>query len=142
MGARAALICGPSICQMWQAPWRCLVLEVWGPLPKALHHLHVCNACTLYMFSCSVYNVYYTALLRNRWIMSHLAVLLAMANVAVSYCRDGLCRSRLWARCLLTAIQMRREVDLQMEIPAAGTESAPGWLHDRTSDGRQARTDR
>ena len=28
--------------------------------------------------------------------------LLLMANVAVSYCRDGLCRSGLWARCLLT----------------------------------------
>ena len=28
--------------------------------------------------------------------------LLAMANVVVSYCRDGLCRSGLWARCILT----------------------------------------
>ena len=28
--------------------------------------------------------------------------LLAMANVAVSDCRDGLCRSGLWARCILT----------------------------------------
>ena len=27
-----------------------------------------------------------------------LSCLLAMANVAVSYCRDGLCRSGLWAR--------------------------------------------
>ena len=29
-----------------------------------------------------------------------LSCLLAMANVAVSYCRDGLCRSGLWARCM------------------------------------------
>ena len=33
-----------------------------------------------------------------------LSCLLAMANVAVSYCRDGLCRSGLWARWILTAI--------------------------------------
>ena len=31
-----------------------------------------------------------------------LSCLLAMANVEVSYCRDGLCRSGLWARCILT----------------------------------------
>ena len=31
---------------------------------------------------------------------------LAMASVAVNYCRDGLCRSRLWARCILTAIRL------------------------------------
>ena len=30
-----------------------------------------------------------------------------MANVAVSYCRDGLCRSRLWARWLLTHSQLQ-----------------------------------
>ena len=47
-------------------------------------------------FSCSVYNVYYTAVTQQ---MDNVAFscLLAMANVAVSYCRDGL-----WARCLLT----------------------------------------
>ena len=32
-----------------------------------------------------------------------LSFLLVMANVA--YCRDGLCRSGLWARCILTAIR-------------------------------------
>ena len=31
-----------------------------------------------------------------------LCCLLAIANVAVSYCRDGLCRNELWAKCLLT----------------------------------------
>ena len=36
MGARVALICGTSICQMWQAPWRCLVPGVWGPFPEAV----------------------------------------------------------------------------------------------------------
>ena len=37
-----------------------------GPVTQGAHHLHVCNACTLYMF------ISYTPLLRNRWIMSHL----------------------------------------------------------------------
>ena len=52
----------------------------------------------LITFSCSVYNVYYTAVTQH---MDNVALscLLAMANVAVSYCRDGLCRSGLWARC-------------------------------------------
>ena len=36
--------------------------------------------------------------------------LLAMANVAVSDCRDGLCRSGLWARCILTAIHFFRNL--------------------------------
>ena len=89
------------------APRRCLVLGVWGPLPKALHHLHVCNACTLYeymfiTFSCSVYNVYYTALLRNRWIMSHLAVYWRWQMSQSAIVTMDLCRSGLWARCLLT----------------------------------------
>ena len=36
MGARVALICGTSICQMWEAPCRCLVPGVWGPFPEAV----------------------------------------------------------------------------------------------------------
>ena len=50
---------------------------------------------------CSLYNVYYTAVTQQMDIVA-LSCLLAMANVAVSYCRDGLCRSGLWARCILT----------------------------------------
>ena len=62
-----------------------------------------CMPC-MYMFitfSCSVFNVYYTDVTQLTDNVS-LSCLLAMANVAVSYCRDGLCRSGLWAKCLLT----------------------------------------
>ena len=56
-----------------------------------------------------MYNVYYTTVTQQ---MDNVALscLLAVANVAVSYCRDGFCRSGLWARWILTAIQINSKL--------------------------------
>ena len=58
---------------------------------------------------CTMLTTLYTAITQQ---MDNVALscLLAMANVAVSYCRDGLCRSGLWARWILTHSRKTRGI--------------------------------
>ena len=54
----------------------------------------------------SKYDIHTTPAVTQQMDNVVLSCLLAMANVAVTDCRDGLCRSGLWARWISTAIRI------------------------------------
>ena len=75
MGAHVAL-CGTSICQMWEDPWRCLVPGVWGPLRLSVACMFTCIQC---MYNVHVYNSF----------MFSIQCLQQMDNVIRCYATDG-----------------------------------------------------
>ena len=112
MGARVALSAAPASDRCDRRLGAASCRECGGPFPEAvisglyvyMYAMHVSlHVYNIFMFIIQ-YNVYYSAVTQQ---MDNVALscLSAMANVAVSYCRDGLCRSGLWARCLLTHSQ-------------------------------------